>query len=186
MLAAEEAVVGGEDDVGVIEDALVLQLLDELADRLVDRDQLLLLAPPLGVDQLRLLLADALLACFWSHFGLSLMSFSLKPGSFGSGVAGVPEEVARRGSKGPCGELNQTFILNGCLEALVVDEVDRLVAEHVGLVIARLVAVEGDVGRRRRAGLLDQLVVEVEGVLGDLAVPLGPALRDRQVRSWAP
>jgi hypothetical protein len=27
-----------------------------------------------------------LLACFWNHFGLSLMSFSLKPGSFGSGV----------------------------------------------------------------------------------------------------
>jgi hypothetical protein len=28
--------VGGEDDVGVIEDALVLQVLDKLADPLID------------------------------------------------------------------------------------------------------------------------------------------------------
>jgi hypothetical protein len=36
MLAPEEPVVRGEDDVGVVEDAAALQSLEQLADRLID------------------------------------------------------------------------------------------------------------------------------------------------------
>ena len=64
------------------------------------------------------LLPRRLRLCFRSHFGLSEMFFSLKPGTFGSPA---PERVNRwrgAGSNGPWGALNQTFIMNGSCEVL--------------------------------------------------------------------
>ena len=125
--------------------------------------------------------------CLRSHFGLSETSFSLKAWSAGSWA--VESDPMWRGRRvvGAVGgvepEVHQERRLRG---SQPVDELDRLVSQHIGLVLARLVAVELELGRVGGRGLLDQLVVEVEGALGDLPVPLVPRGRDRQRRRQDP
>ena len=52
VLAPEEAVVGGEDDVGVVDQPLLGELGDDVPDGLVHREQLLQAPPPLRGDRL--------------------------------------------------------------------------------------------------------------------------------------
>src|SRR6266545_1378423 len=60
-----------------------------------------------------------------------------------------------------------------------IDEVLGLLTEDIRLVIVRGGAVELHLRSIARPGLLEQVVVEVHGGLGDLPVPLVPTVRNR-------
>ncbi len=65
-------------------------------------------------------LPSRLRACFRSQFGLSERSFSSNACSFGSAALERVNRWRGAGSNGPCGALNQTFIMNGVSSSVAV------------------------------------------------------------------
>ncbi len=151
------------------------------ADGLVHREQLLQPPPPLGGDRLLQALAEPLARLLLQPLRLVGEVLLVERLQLRQRGAGLGEQMARRGVERPVRRVEpdvhheRRLVLGGG-----VDEVDRLVAQHVRLVLVRLVAVELELGRVGRSLLLDQRVVEVEGPLGDLPVPLVPAGGNRQ------
>ena len=184
MLAVELPVVGGEDDVGVVELAEPLELVDEVGDAPVDVQQGLELAlvalldagragrtdRPERPDRLGLVADVGLVVVRRSGQGLPLeRAHVLRRGHRAGGAPpGAPlRNLVRRG----VGDVEVEGLVR---RGVARDEVQRLAGHHVTLVVRGRAAVRYD-----RPVLVELVVVDLLFVR-ERCVPLVPAWRDQR------